>query len=705
MSCKELMPHCWPVSQLEAALQALAKYSGLEPEVAEHKSLGSALELNARLQAGAETLDLQVEQVSCSYPELETMLLGAAPALLRVRFPEGEYFIALCGGRGHKLRLLTPALQVEKVCLELVIQQLACELEGPQRERIEQLLDSAHIQGRRRKKATTALLRENLASVRLDDFWLLRQSSHRSFRLQLRQRGLYWRFAAMLACHSAQMAIFLCSWWVIGRAVLEGHIDTGWLSAWVLLLVTQVPLSLLTARLRGVVSVETGALLKQRLLASALRVIPSRIRHMGSGQVLGRVYDAENIEASALQGAFLLLLGVVELLIAASILLMGAGGLIYAAILPLFLAVAFFLGRAQYYGRKEWTAQRLSMTHRLIEKMIGHRTRLAQQAPGEWHQGEDSELNDYLESSSHMDNTMARLQAFLPRLWLLLGIVGLAPIFISDSASSTQLAIAFGGMLLGYRAVLKCMNGFTSALSAAISWEKVRELFSLEDRHLRGSAGLAMAASAGQQDSSQPLCYLRDIRFTYEGKDQAVLAGCNLSIYPGDRLLLQGTSGSGKSTLANVLTGIQKPDDGLLLLNGYDRASIGAEPWRRMVASAPQFHENHVLGDSFLFNLLMGDQWPPRQESLRKAYAICDELGLTPLLKKMPAGILQTVGEMGWRLSHGEMSRLFIARALLQNAELVVLDESFAALDPENLQMAVACVQKNAKTLMVIAHP
>ena len=54
----------------------------------------------------------------------------------------------------------------------------------------------------------------------------------------------------------------------------------------------------------------------------------------------------------------------------------------------------------------------------------------------------------------------------------------------------------------------------------------------------------------------------------------------------------------------------------------------------------------------------------------------------------MPAGMLQMVGETGWQLSHGERSRLYIARALLQDAELVVLDESFAALDPENLQRA-----------------
>ncbi|WP_444907207.1 ATP-binding cassette domain-containing protein [Microbulbifer sp. SSSA008] len=705
MSTEEWISYCWPASQLEAALQALAKRCGLNPLVAESKTQGAVLEFNSRLQAEAEALDLQVERVNCSYAELESTLLRAAPALLRIRFCDEDYFIALSGGRGRKLYLLTPTLSIEKIHVESVLHQLAWELEEPQRQRISQLLDSAKIKGRRRKGAMAALLRENLANVRLDDCWLLRQPSHRSLWSQLRHHGLYWRFAAMLACHSIQMVLFLCGWWVIGRAVLEGHISSGWLAAWILLLVSQVPLSLLTARLRGVISVEAGALLKQRLLASALRVSPSRIRHMGSGQVLGRVYDAENIEVGALQGAFLWLLGCVELLIAVLILLLGTSGLVYAAIFPLFLLSALFLGKAQYQSCRQWTAQRLSMTHRLIEKMIGHRTRLVQQASNEWHRGEDSELNNYFESSLRMDNSMARLVALLPRLWFLLGIVGFAPIFITGDASNSQIAITFGGILIGYRAVLKCMSGFNNALGTVVSWEKVNELFSLEDCNAKKSVRPVMTVPSGMQNSSLPLCYLRDVRFTYEGKDQAILAGCNLSVYPGDRILLRGASGSGKSTLANVLTGVQVPDDGLLLLNGYDRMSIGAEPWRRMVASAPQFHENHVLGDSFLFNLLMGDQWPPSQEGLIRAYAICDELGLTPLLEKMPAGILQTVGEMGWRLSHGEMSRLFIARALLQNAEMVVLDESFAALDPENLRIGLACVQKHAKTLIVIAHP
>jgi ATP-binding cassette subfamily B protein len=63
------------------------------------------------------------------------------------------------------------------------------------------------------------------------------------------------------------------------------------------------------------------------------------------------------------------------------------------------------------------------------------------------------------------------------------------------------------------------------------------------------------------------------------------------------------------------------------------------------------------------------------------------------------------VGEGGWQPSHGEKSRIYIARALLQDAELVILDESFAALDPENLHLAMQCTLRRAETLMVIAHP
>jgi len=121
--------------------------------------------------------------------------------------------------------------------------------------------------------------------------------------------------------------------------------------------------------------------------------------------------------------------------------------------------------------------------------------------------------------------------------------------------------------------------------------------------------------------------------------------------------------------------------------------------------TAPQFHENHVLTGTFAFNVLMGHRWPATADDLAQVETLCRELGLGDLLDRMPSGLLQLVGDTGWQLSHGERSRLFIARALIQEADLVILDESFAALDPENLRRAMECVQDRANALLVIAHP
>jgi ATP-binding cassette subfamily B protein len=90
---------------------------------------------------------------------------------------------------------------------------------------------------------------------------------------------------------------------------------------------------------------------------------------------------------------------------------------------------------------------------------------------------------------------------------------------------------------------------------------------------------------------------------------------------------------------------------------------------------------------------------------LQAAEALCRELGLGDLLDRSPAELLQMVGETGWQLSHGERSRLYMARALLQGADLVVLAENPAALDPETLRQSFRCVLDRVPTLLLIAHP
>lgn len=287
-------------------------------------------------------------------------------------------------------------------------------------------------------------------------------------------------------------------------------------------------------------------------------------------------------------------------------------------------------------------------------------------------------------------------------------MVGLAPAFVSGRGSPALLAVSLGGLLLALRALQKLAAGLSHLAGAAIAWTQVAPLFHVAARpEIQGSPDFALASGSPRAKSGdeQTVIDAHDLVFRYRDRGDPVLKGMSLQVCAGDRLLVEGPSGGGKSTLASLLIGLRLPESGLLLLDGLDRQTLGSAGWRRRVVAAPQFHENHVLTGTFAFNLLMGRRWPPQPGDVEEAEALCRELGLGDVLGRMPAGLLQMVGETGWQLSHGEKSRLYIARALLQGAELVVLDESFAALDPETLHRALRCVLARASTLLVIAHP
>jgi ATP-binding cassette subfamily B protein len=248
--------------------------------------------------------------------------------------------------------------------------------------------------------------------------------------------------------------------------------------------------------------------------------------------------------------------------------------------------------------------------------------------------------------------------------------------------------------------------GISQLSDAIIAWQQVALLF--HSGAVKGSfksESTLVSSLNGGPKTGEVLLDGRDLAFRYSDRTEPVISGCDLRIKTGDKLLIEGPSGGGKSTLASLLVGLRQPDSGLLLLRGFDRRTLGDANWRRLVVSAPQFHENHVLSETFAFNLLMGRRWPARPEDLDECEEICRDLGLGELIDRMPAGLNQMVGETGWQLSHGERSRLYIARALLQRADLVLLDESFAALDPENLRRALTCVLNRVQTLVVIAHP
>ncbi|HLY51430.1 MAG TPA: ABC transporter ATP-binding protein, partial [Steroidobacteraceae bacterium] len=587
--------------------------------------------------------------------------------------------------------------------LDSLVAALRAPLEAGVGGDIDDLLAKS-VSPRRRARARVALLSEHLEGRAATGCWLIRSSPGADLGHLARGAHLPYLSALLLLAHAAGYALVLLSWWAVAKGALDGHYDTGWLAAWLLLLLSTVPFQLVTSWAASRITITAGTLLKTRLLMGALRLEPNETRHEGAGRLLSRVIESSSVEAMGLSGGLVSLVALVELVVCAAILAQGSAGPWHAALLVLFMVVLGALGARYYRRRQAWTSVRLSMTHDLVERLVGHRTRIAQEPRARWHDVEDQALERYQVVSRDLDRSAAAM-SLVPRCWLPAGIAALSPAIMTGTPATIQLAFALGGVLLAYGALHAIVQGLTQCAGAAIAWHQAGPLVRAAGRAATPSLPSVTIATAAERKPGVVLIDAQDLRFRYGERGDAVLRGCSLRVAVGDRILLEGPSGGGKSTLGSVLAGVRAPQSGLLLLDGLDRYALGDAGWRRRVVAAPQFHENHVFCATFAFNLLLGRDWPPSAADLEEARAVCEELGLGPLLKRMPAGLQQVVGETGWQLSHGERSRMFIARALLQRADLVVLDESFAALDPESLQRALGCTIRRAPTLLVIAHP
>ena len=697
---------CWPWERAGELLLVLGQQGGLAPvEVEPPRASADSADPPAQgrwLDAAAAAFGLEVEPVFISYAELVHALQSAGPAVLGL--PDGSLVGLVGPGGGGRIRLLDASAQVRRLPIDLLRTALCAAREAPLIESVEATLATAGVAPSRRARARRLMLEQALGNRPVARAWLLRPSPRRSWKDHARLARLRGPLLTLIISHIAQVGLLLLGWWLLGGGLLQGRVDGGLLVAWGLVLLTTVPIRILSAQAGGEVALRWGALLKERLLVGALAMEPEEVRHQGVGSLLGRVVEGEAVEALAFNGGISALLALVELVLAAWVLSQGAGGLAMSALLVIWSGGVLALGVQHLRALGGWTAQRRTLTRDLVETMVGHRTRLAQQAPQHFHEGEDPAQARYLERSAWLDAAQVRLRTLAGRGWTVLGLGGLAAVLLVGTPDGGRMAVAVGGLVLGAQALTGLGRGLAAIAGAVVAWREVGPLFLAAERPIRPGLPELAAARRGAAEAG-PLIEAEELRFTYPGRSRPVLDGLSLTIQTGDRVLLEGASGGGKSTLAAMLVGLRQPDSGLLLQRGIDRASLGELGWRAGTVAAPQFHENRVLLGTLAFNLLMGRSWPPGPGDLEEAEALCQELGLGPLLERMPAGMFQVVGESGWQLSHGERSRVFLARALLQDADLVVLDESFAALDPLNLGAALRCALARARTLVVIAHP
>jgi ATP-binding cassette subfamily B protein len=720
----------WPLSRLGDLLENLARRSKLVshplhlPQPPDSLFEAKHAAVARWISSAAGHLGLETESVDTEYLDIERFLRVGGPAILRI---PGEFdqqrFIALLKGGRRTVRILTPELSVKKVNLTSIQSLLTSPYTAKLGSEIQELLSEAGIPDERQPRALDAILKEQLGALSLHTGWIVRLSPGADFPKQIRHGGVYRPIILLLSMYILLQLLTIASWLVIGRAVFQGHFDVGWLFAWAVLITATIPVQLIVNDAQSELSMNGGTIFKARLIHGTLKLEPEEIRHQGMGQFLSRVMESEAVEMLALSGGFMALLSFIELGLAVFILSKGAGGVIQALSLVIWVLITLIILWRYYKMSRVWTDTYRQMTDELVENMVGHRTRLAQQDSRFWHEEEDQALDRYFKISENIDSLGIQLNAVVTRGWIVIGLLGMALPFIANQTTPASMAIALGGVLLASQALAKLAGGAQSLLGLLIAWEQVDPLFKAASRPdeqpeldfvVYSPEGEVYQARPDpdtsyyhpiQEGGDQPLLTARDLVFRFQERGRPVLKEVSLIVRSGERLLLEGPSGGGKSTLAAVLTSLRKAESGSLLLWGYDRQILGGQEWRRRVVMAPQFQENHVFSETFAFNLLMGRNWPPRPGDLEQAEIICRELGLGDLLDRMPSGFQQMLGESGWQLSHGERSRLFIARTLLQQADMVILDESFGALDPENLQRSLECVLKRASTLMVIAHP
>lgn len=191
----------------------------------------------------------------------------------------------------------------------------------------------------------------------------------------------------------------------------------------------------------------------------------------------------------------------------------------------------------------------------------------------------------------------------------------------------------------------------------------------------------------------------KDVKFSYE-KDTEVLHGVNFTVKAGESIALTGESGAGKSTIANLLMRFYEPDSGAIYIDGKNIKDIHQNSLRDIIAYVPQ--------DVYLFNKTIKENISlacpdASDEEIKQAAKVAMADGF---IKRLEQGYDTNVGERGVQLSGGEKQRIAIARAVLKNSSILLMDEAVSNLDSESealFRQALNNIRKN-KTIITIAH-
>jgi len=258
------------------------------------------------------------------------------------------------------------------------------------------------------------------------------------------------------------------------------------------------------------------------------------------------------------------------------------------------------------------------------------------------------------------------------------------------------------------------INNFFSFLTAMmLSYQPIRSLATINMLFNQGAVGanrvfdvIDTQPSIGENSSAPDLnikkCNIKfeNINFSYPNTEEQAIKNINISIEGGSTVALVGHSGAGKSTIINLLPRFYDPKKGKVYIDEQNISSVKLSSLRKNISMVSQ---DIILFDDTVHANIAYANMNASEDQIKKA---CDFAAATEFIEKLPKKFETIIGENGVRLSGGQKQRISIARAVLKNSPIILLDEATSSLDAESeekVQNAVMNLTKN-KTTLVIAH-
>ena len=272
-------------------------------------------------------------------------------------------------------------------------------------------------------------------------------------------------------------------------------------------------------------------------------------------------------------------------------------------------------------------------------------------------------------------------------------VLGIGALQVVEGDLTVGTLVAFQILLLNFSGPIQQLVGAASTAQQASA-----DLARLDDvLHHRRDWRFEQTGPAPAEPAAGHLT-LHDISFRYDPLGPPLIENFSLDVTPGQWVALVGESGSGKSTMGRLISGLYEPQGGEVRIDGRTLAEWGRERLAHIVASVDQ--DLHLFRGSLRDNVTLWDDTIPHP----RLVAAIDDAGLTATVEAMAGNQNNAVHEGGRNLNGGQRQRLEIARALVQEPAVLVLDEATCALDPVSESVILDAVRRRGMTCVLVAH-